>query len=55
MVGLATILSALNQLNEQVSDNIYLFQGAGTAATGIGQLLVKHMVLIENIPIEEAF
>jgi len=37
-------------MKEKVSDNVFLFYGAGTAATGVAELLMSHMSLIEGVP-----
>ena len=52
MITLATILVALRKTGNQsgprkLSDQTILFAGAGTAATGIGMLFVRYMMMIE--------
>jgi len=48
MITLATILTGLKKSgNRKLIDQRILFAGAGTAATGIGMLLVKYMMMIE--------
>lgn len=55
MITLATILVGLKKTgNRKLSDQRILFAGAGTAATGIGMLLVKHMMMIEQVTRAEA-
>ncbi|MBK7575841.1 MAG: NAD-dependent malic enzyme [Candidatus Kapabacteria bacterium] len=52
-VGVAGILSALRMKNEELKDQVFVFFGAGSAGTGIADLLCRVMHK-EGIPIEEA-
>jgi len=55
MITLATILVGLKKSgNRKLIDQRILFAGAGTAATGIGMLLVKYMMMIEQATRAEA-
>jgi malate dehydrogenase (oxaloacetate-decarboxylating)(NADP+) len=52
-VGVAGILAALRMKNETLSQQTFLFFGAGSAGTGIADLLCKIMVA-DGMPIDEA-
>jgi len=52
-VGVAGILAALRMKNERLADQSFLFFGAGSAGTGIADLLCKVMEA-DGIPLEEA-
>jgi len=49
MVTLATTLVGLKKSNQMLKNQIILFAGAGTAASGIGHLYVKYMMGEGNI------
>lgn len=52
-VALAGIYAALRILNNEVKDQTFLFLGAGSAGTGIAELLCEAMAL-EGLSLEEA-
>ena len=55
MITLATMLTALKKTGDRkLSDQTILFSGAGTAATGIAQLFVKHMMIEEGVTRQQA-
>ncbi|MCX6140560.1 MAG: NAD-dependent malic enzyme [Candidatus Kapabacteria bacterium] len=52
-VGVAGILAALRMKNERLADQTFLFFGAGSAGTGIADLLCRVMEK-DGIPLEDA-
>ncbi len=52
-VGVAGILAALRMKNEQLKDQTFLFFGAGSAGTGIADLLCR-VLHDEGVPMDEA-
>jgi malate dehydrogenase (oxaloacetate-decarboxylating)(NADP+) len=52
-VGVAGILAALRMKGEQLKDQTFLFFGAGSAGTGIADLLCRVLVS-EGVPMDEA-
>jgi len=53
-VAVAGILTAVEAVNKRLSENTYLFQGAGEANIGIAHLLAKAMCKREGISEQEA-
>merc|ERR1719367_1641548 len=53
-VAVAGLLASLRATNTKLSDHTFLFQGAGEASIGIGNLIAMAMEKTEGIPQEEA-
>jgi malate dehydrogenase (oxaloacetate-decarboxylating)(NADP+) len=54
MITLATTLVALEKTGQKLKDQVILFAGAGTAATGIGMLFVRHLMMEFKLTREQA-